>query len=142
MLSRPRQTQQQEQPTASAGNTSVVTAPAIPLPKRDGAVRGIGEKFAATGPNPSGLGPQFNLACDSGSGNGPFGFGWSLSLLAITSKTSGRPIAPRGTKLAHAPGVPARGKSAAVSELTCSLRQSAQLRLTLSRGKRYYQLHN
>ena len=89
MLSRPRQTQQQEQPTASLSSKSVVTAPAISLPKRGGAIRGIGEQFAATGP--SRLGPQLNLTCDSGSGNGPFGFGWSLSLLSLFStRTRGR----------------------------------------------------
>src|SRR5262249_49339009 len=32
-------------------------------------------------------GPQLALSYDSGVGNGPFGFGWSLSLPAITRKT-------------------------------------------------------
>src|SRR5207248_1355874 len=76
-------------------------APSINLPKGGGAIKGIGEKFAAnpvtgTGsmsvpiamsPGRSGFGPQLSLAYDSGSGNGPFGFGWSLSLPAITRKT-------------------------------------------------------
>jgi RHS repeat-associated protein len=76
-------------------------APSISLPKGDGAIRGIGEKFAAnpvtgtgsmsvpiaTSPGRSGFGPQLSLAYDSGAGNGPFGFGWSLSLPAITRKT-------------------------------------------------------
>src|SRR5512142_3188327 len=76
-------------------------APAIQLPKGGGAIRGIGEKFAAnpvtgtgsmsvpiaTSPGRSGFGPQLSLSYDSGSGNGPFGFGWSLSLPAITRKT-------------------------------------------------------
>ncbi len=75
--------------------------PSISLPKGGGAIRGIGEKFAAnpvtgTGsitvplqisPGRSGFGPQLSLAYDSGGGNGPFGFGWSLSLPAITRKT-------------------------------------------------------
>ena len=61
----------------------------------------MGEKFAAnpvtgtgsmsvplaTSPGRSGFGPQLSLSYDSGSGNGPFGFGWSLSLPAITRKT-------------------------------------------------------
>ena len=69
-------------------------APAISLPKGGGAIRGIGEKFAAnpvtgtgsmtvpiaTSPGRSGFGPQLSLSYDSGAGNGPFGFGWSLSL--------------------------------------------------------------
>jgi RHS repeat-associated protein len=61
----------------------------------------MGEKFAAnpvtgTGsmtvpiavsPGRSGFGPQLALSYDSGGGNGPFGFGWNLSLPAITRKT-------------------------------------------------------
>ncbi len=77
------------------------TVPAINLPKGGGGIRGIGEKFAAnpvtgtgsmtipiyTSPGRSGFGPLLSLTYDSGSGNGPFGFGWSLSLPAITRKT-------------------------------------------------------
>ena len=61
----------------------------------------MGEKFAAnpvtgTGsmtvpiavsPGRSGFGPQLALSYDSGSGNGSFGIGWSLSLPSITRKT-------------------------------------------------------
>src|SRR3989449_3011582 len=75
--------------------------PAITLPKGGGAIRGIGEKFAAnpvtgTGsttvplavsPGRSGFSPQLALSYDSGSGNGTFGLGWSLALPAITRKT-------------------------------------------------------
>lgn len=78
-----------------------VSAPAITLPKGGGAIHGIGEKFAAnpvtgtgsmsvpipTSPGRSGFGPQLSLSYDSGAGNGPFGFGWSLSLPSITRKT-------------------------------------------------------
>src|SRR5689334_23032597 len=78
-----------------------VAAPNLTLPKGGGAIRGMGEKFAAnpvtgtssmtvpiaTSPGRSGFGPQLNLSYDSGSGNGPFGFGWSLSLPSITRKT-------------------------------------------------------
>jgi RHS repeat-associated protein len=83
---------------SSSGGSSI---PAISLPKGGGAIRGMGEKFAAnpvtgtgtltvplaTSPGRSGFGPQLSLYYDSGSGNGPFGFGWSLSLPAITRKT-------------------------------------------------------
>jgi len=76
-------------------------APSISLPKGGGAIRGIGEKFSAspvtgtgsmsvpiaTSPGRSGFGPQLSLTYDSGAGNGPFGFGWSLSLPCITRKT-------------------------------------------------------
>lgn len=73
----------------------------ISLPKGSGAIRGIGEKFAAnpitgtgsvivsiaTGLGRSGFAPQLSLSYDSGAGNGPFGLGWSLSLPSITRKT-------------------------------------------------------
>src|SRR5450631_887156 len=78
-----------------------VASPQLNLPKGGGAIRGIGEKFAtnpvtgtgsmsvpiATSPGRSGFGPQLSLTYDSGAGNGPFGFGWSLSLPSISRKT-------------------------------------------------------
>ena len=88
-----------KQDTSESG--SGITPPALSLPKGGGAIRGIGEKFAAnpvtgtgamtvpiaTSPGRSGFGPQLFLSYDSGAGNGPFGFGWALSLPAITRKT-------------------------------------------------------
>lgn len=84
-----------------ADGAGFATPPAIALPKGGGAIRGIGEKFTAnpvtgtgslsvpifTSPGRSGFGPQLALSYDSGAGNGPFGFGWHLSLPAITRKT-------------------------------------------------------
>ena len=70
-------------------------------------MQGIGEKFS---PNPqtgtgnftipiavpggrNGLAPQLSLSYSSGTGNGPFGLGWELSLPGITRKTSkGTPL--------------------------------------------------
>ena len=70
-------------------------------------MQGIGEKFS---PNPqtgtgnftipitvpsgrNGLAPQLSLSYSSGSGNGPFGLGWDLSLPSIARKTSkGTPL--------------------------------------------------
>src|ERR1700730_2568885 len=80
---------------------SAAAPPTISLPKGGGAIRGMGEKFAAnpvtgtasmsvpiaTSPGRSGFGPQLSLSYDSGAGNGPFGFGWSLSLPSITRTT-------------------------------------------------------
>lgn len=40
-----------------------------------------------TSPGRGGFGPRLPLGYDSGAGNGPFGFGWSLSLPSITRKT-------------------------------------------------------
>ena len=78
-----------------------VTPPSVSIPKGGDAIRGMGEKFAAnpvtgtgsmtvpiaTSPGRSGFGPQLSFSYDSGSGNGPFGFGWSLSFPLITRKT-------------------------------------------------------
>ena len=78
-----------------------ISPPAISLPKGGGAIRSIGEKFAAnpvtgtgslsvplaTSPGRQGFGPQLSIGYDSGSGNGPFGLGWSLSLPSVTRKT-------------------------------------------------------
>jgi RHS repeat-associated protein len=83
------------------GGSSTFAAPSISLPKGGGAIRGVGEKFAAnpvdgsgsmtvpipTTPGRSGLTPQLTLSYDTSSGNGPFGLGWNLSLPAITRKT-------------------------------------------------------
>ena len=38
-------------------------------------------------PGREGFAPPLSLSYDSGSGNGPFGFGWTLSLPAISRKT-------------------------------------------------------
>ena len=90
-----------EKTTSRSDGQQTPAAPSISLPKGGGAIRGIGEKFAAnpvtgtgslsvpiaTSPGRSGFGPQLSLSYDSGAGNGPFGFGWSLSLPAITRKT-------------------------------------------------------
>jgi len=79
----------------------LLAAPSISLPQGGGAIRGIGEKFAAnpvsgtgrltvplaTTPGRSGFGPKLALSYDSGAGNGPFGFGWHLSVLSVTRKT-------------------------------------------------------
>ena len=76
-------------------------APSITLPKGGGAISGIGEKFGAnpvtgtgsmsvplfTSPGRSGFGPQLSLSYNSGAGNGPFGFGWHLSVPSITRRT-------------------------------------------------------
>jgi RHS repeat-associated protein len=96
-ISDPRQTET----TPAKGDDFFARAPTLSLPKGGGAIRGIGEKFAAnpvtgtgsmsvpiyTSPGRSGFGPTLALTYDSGAGNGPFGFGWSLSLPSISRKT-------------------------------------------------------
>jgi RHS repeat-associated protein len=76
-------------------------APPIALPKGGGAIRGIGDKFAANpvsgsgsvsvpialSANRSGFTPELALTYDSSSGNGPYGFGWSMRVPQITRKT-------------------------------------------------------
>ena len=75
--------------------------PAVTAPRGGGAIRGLDEKLAvdaATGtcatsvripfsPGRSGFTPALSLAYDSGAGNGPFGFGWSIGLPEIRRKT-------------------------------------------------------
>lgn len=100
-------------PGPPSPSKSEASTPTIQLPKGGGAIRGIGEKFAAnpvtgtgsmsvpiaTNPGRSGFGPQLSLSYDSGASNGPFGFGWSLSLRSITRKTDKRPAAvPRRSR--------------------------------------------
>ena len=89
----------QTENTPDARQKSVL--PSVSLPKGGGAIRGMGEKFAAnpvtgtgsftvpipTSPGRSGFEPKLALSYDSGAGNGVFGFGWQLSLPAITRKT-------------------------------------------------------
>jgi RHS repeat-associated protein len=72
--------------------------PAVSLPKGGGAIRGIGEKFAAnpvtgTGSmtvpiasSPGRFGPRLSLSHDSASGNGPQGLAWSQPVPVITRK--------------------------------------------------------
>src|SRR6188474_124776 len=88
-------------PDDKSGPSFLTTPPAVSLPKGGGAIRGMGEKFAAnpvtgtgsmtvpiaTSPGRSGFGPQLDLSYDSGAGNGPFGFGWTLALPNISRKT-------------------------------------------------------
>ncbi|NUP07717.1 MAG: toxin [Polyangiaceae bacterium] len=75
--------------------------PALNLPQGGGAQRSIGESFRAnpvTGtvsasipipmtPAPHGPTPQLTLSYDSGSGNGPFGHGWSMGVPQIARRT-------------------------------------------------------
>ena len=85
----------------SGSDKFTVAPPTLSLPKGGGAVRGIDEKFSVNAVNGmasfsipiaatagrAGFGPQLSLSYNSGAGNGPFGFGWNLSLPSITRKT-------------------------------------------------------
>jgi RHS repeat-associated protein len=85
----------------AAASKGSLSAPAITLPKGGGAIRGIEEKYSVnpvTGsasfsipifvtPSRHDFYPKLSLSYDSGAGNGPFGFGWSLSIPSITRKT-------------------------------------------------------
>ncbi len=76
--------------------------PSINIPKGGGAMGGIGEKFQVnsitgtaalsipvyTGPGRSGFAPELSLSYDSGNGNGSFGYGWQIGIVAISRKTS------------------------------------------------------
>jgi hypothetical protein len=85
--------------TSSDSSTSL---PWISLPKGGGFIAGMGEKFKVNAvdgagsatipisitPGRGGITPSLSLGYNSGSGNGPFGLGWSLSEASITRKTS------------------------------------------------------
>ena len=85
----------------SGTTASQLHPPAISLPKGGGAIKGIGETFQPnpftgtasisvpiyTSPGRAGFGPELSLSYGSGSGNGIFGLGWSLSIPSITRKT-------------------------------------------------------
>ena len=88
---RDAQTPAQEQPWV----------PKVEMPRGGGAIRGIGERFEAnaftgagamsipiaTSPCRGAVAPSLGLSYASGSGNGPFGLGWSLAVPAIRRKT-------------------------------------------------------
>src|SRR5437868_6059687 len=91
----------QEQP-AKGPPDHILKPPSISLPKGGGAIKGIDEKFsvnAANGtasvsipvfvsPGRSGFQPNLSVSYNSGSGNGVFGLGWTISIPSITRKTS------------------------------------------------------
>ncbi len=74
----------------------------IAVPQGGGAQQGLGEKFApdlhtgtgnfsvpiALPPGRNGLQPQLSLGFSTGSGNGPFGLGWSLGVPGVSRLTS------------------------------------------------------
>ncbi|MBV5273291.1 MAG: hypothetical protein JZU52_06490, partial [Lamprocystis purpurea] len=74
----------------------------IAVPQGGGAQKGLGEKFApdlhtgtgnfsvpiALPPGRNGLQPQLSLGFSTGSGNGPFGLGWSLGVPGVSRLTS------------------------------------------------------
>ena len=91
----------QAQPHTEGAAQQGPALPTITLPTGGGAIRGIGEKFAAnpvtgTGsftvplaisPGRSGFTPSLTLTYDTGRGNSPFGLGWNVSTPNITRKT-------------------------------------------------------
>jgi hypothetical protein len=79
-------------PQAEEAKGQRFVPPTVSLPKGGGAIKGIGEKFGSnpvTGTGPlsiplplspgrAGFTPALALSYDSGAGNGPYGFGWSV----------------------------------------------------------------
>ena len=84
------------------GNKANGSSQIVSVPKGGGAQKGIGEKFSpdlftgtgnftvpiALPPGRNGFHPELNLVYSTGNGNGPFGLGWSLSIPAVSRKTS------------------------------------------------------
>lgn len=84
----------------SKSGFSSVIIPSVSLPKGGGAIKGIDEKFSVNAVNGTatfslplpvsegrGFSPALSLHYNSGTGNGLFGLGWSLSLPSIKRKT-------------------------------------------------------
>ncbi|MBP9078326.1 MAG: hypothetical protein KBG02_15765, partial [Haliscomenobacter sp.] len=88
----------------NASKSNAIEIPSISLPKGGGALKGIDEKFqvnAANGtagfsvplpvsPARNGFSPGLALSYNSGSGNSPFGLGWSVGLPSIQRRTDKR----------------------------------------------------
>lgn len=86
----------------SAGTDSRAEGSAIALPKGGGAVSGLGESFSpdfftgtgnfsvpvAVPAGRLGLQPQLPLGYSTGTGDGPFGLGWQLSVPGVSRETS------------------------------------------------------
>jgi RHS repeat-associated protein len=84
-----------------ANKTNAATQ-TIAVPQGGGALHGIGETFApdlhtgtgnfsvpiAAPPGRNGFQPQLSLNYSTGSGTGPYGLGWSLTVPAVSRKTS------------------------------------------------------
>jgi len=81
--------------------TNAIETPSITLPKGGGAIKGIDEKFSVNAVNGTaslsvplpisparGASPNLSLSYNSGSGNGIFGLGWTLSLPSIKRSTA------------------------------------------------------
>lgn len=73
----------------------------LSLPSGGGAIKGIGETFAANpfsgtatftvplalSPGRNGFGPSLSLSYGTAQGNGPFGFGWELAVPTVSRRT-------------------------------------------------------
>ena len=83
-------------------NNSGISNQIISVPNGGGALKGIGESFSpdlhtgtgnftvpiAVPPGRNGFQPELRLVYSTGNGNGPFGFGWGLSVPGVARKTS------------------------------------------------------
>ncbi|MGI8849780.1 MAG: SpvB/TcaC N-terminal domain-containing protein, partial [Pyrinomonadaceae bacterium] len=88
----------------NATKSNAIQIPQIALPKGGGALKGIDEKFqvnTANGtaafsiplpltPGRNSFSPSLALSYNSGSGNSPYGLGWSVDFPAIERKTDKR----------------------------------------------------
>jgi hypothetical protein len=88
--------------SGEGGTDTTAAGSVISLPKGGGSVGGLGETFSpdlftgagsfavpiALPPGRRGVQPKLSLAYSTGTGNGPFGLGWQLSLPGVTRRTA------------------------------------------------------
>jgi len=91
----------QTEPEQQSEGPSPFAAPQVSLPKGGGAIRGLGEKFQTNPVNGTAtlsipiplsktrgeFQPALALSYSSGSGNGPYGLGWTLGLPSVSRRT-------------------------------------------------------
>src|SRR5688572_23707684 len=87
--------------SATAADKSGVSPTTISVPKGPGSIEGLGESFQPTlntgtakyrlglklSPGVAGHQPSLSLMYESGGGNGPLGYGWTLPLPYIQRRT-------------------------------------------------------
>ena len=123
-----------------------VRPPSVSLPKGGGAIRGIGEKFAAnpvtgtgsmtvpiaTSPGRSGFGPQLSLSYDSGAGNGLSASAGACPFLDHAQDRQGPAAVPRRRRIRRLHPLRRRGPGARAASTTAAQRKRDEFDRTVT----------